>query len=113
MPSPCINGGVAWDNSVGLIDADEGHDTYAYNLSTGLGRADSVGWGLFIDEGGDDLYQTKKGLGRSSEHGVSAFFDLTGQDTYDIPQESVTRADLRPSDGKTIRYPDGGLFVDR
>jgi hypothetical protein len=51
MPSPCINGGVAWDNSVGLIDADEGHDTYAYNLSTGLGRADSVGWGLFIDEG--------------------------------------------------------------
>jgi len=111
---PFYNGGVAWDHSVSaMIDAGVDGDHYAFASSTGAGMADYSGWGLFIDEGGDDLYQTKKGLGRSSEHGVSAFFDLTGQDTYDIPQESVTRADLRPSDGKTIRYPDGGLFVDR
>ena len=45
-PGPLYNGGAAWDNSVSLmIDADKGHDTYAYDLSTGLGRADSAGWG--------------------------------------------------------------------
>ena len=52
---PYYNGGVAWDNSVSLmIDAGQGRDIYAFEHSTGLGRADYAGWGLFIDEGGED-----------------------------------------------------------
>ena len=111
---PYYNGGVAWDHSVSaMIDAGVDGDHYAFAPSTGVGMGDYSGWGLFIDEGGNDRYQAKKGFGHSSEHGVGAFFDLKGQDTYDIPQDPVARGDLRPSDGKTIRYPDGGLFVDR
>ena len=111
---PFYNGGVAWDHSVSaMIDAGFDGDHYAFASSTGVGMADFSGWGLFIDEGGNDHYHTKKGFGRSSEHGVGAFFDLKGQDTYDIPQDTVARGDLRPSDGKTILYPDGGLFADR
>ena len=90
-----------------------GSDRYAFAPTTGLGKADYSGWGLFIDEGGDDQYQVKEGFGQSSEHGLGAFFDLKGQDTYELPHDAATPASHRPTNGKVSLYPDGGLFVDR
>ncbi|MEP6957415.1 MAG: hypothetical protein ABI980_01675, partial [Nitrospirota bacterium] len=111
---PFYNGGAAWDSSVGLmIDADKGRDTYAFERSTGLGRADYSGWGLFIDEGGDDLYHAKSGLGDSSEKSVAGFFDLEGKDSYVVPSDSSVPVDSRPGDRKLFFYPHGGVFVDR
>jgi hypothetical protein len=111
---PFYNGGVAWDHGVSvMIDTGFDNDRYALADSTGLGRADYSGWALFIDEGGDDLYQLKDGFGHSTEHGVGAHFDLNGRDTYDVRQLAGTQAGHRPSNGKAIVYPDGGLFVDR
>ena len=58
---PFYNGGVAWDNSVSLmLDAGKGRDIYTFERSTGLGRADYAGWGLFIDEGGEDQYRVNQ-----------------------------------------------------
>jgi hypothetical protein len=77
-----------------------------------LGKADYSGWGLFIDEGGNDSYQTKDGYGLSSQRGIGGFFDLKGTDTYQLAR-STADGDLRPTDGKVLLYPSGGLFVDR
>ncbi|HEY7129701.1 MAG TPA: hypothetical protein VH332_08515 [Nitrospira sp.] len=111
---PFYNGGVAWDHGVSLmIDAGFEADRYDLSSTTGLGKGDYSGWGLFIDEGGDDQYHAKEGFGRSSEHGLGAFFDLKGHDTYDVLPDAVRRAEDRPSDGKVTLYPEGGLFVDR
>lgn len=111
---PFYNGGVAWDSSVSLmIDAGRGRDTYAFDRSTGLGRADYTGWGLFIDEGGDDQYQANSGLGDSSEKSAAGFFDLEGKDTYILPGTSSIPAETRPGDGKFFFYPQGRVFVDR
>jgi hypothetical protein len=110
---PFYNGGVAWDHSVSLmIDAGKGHDTYAFDRSTGLGRADYTSWGLFIDEGGADQYQAKSGLGDSSEKSAAGFFDLEGHDSYTLSDSSIS-AETRPGDGKLFFYPEGGVFVDR
>lgn len=111
---PFYNGGVAWDSSVSvMIDAGKGRDTYGFDRSTGLGKADYAGWGLFIDEGGTDRYQAKSGFGNSSEKSVAGFFDLEGTDTYVLPSDSSMPADSRPSDGRLFFYPQGGVFVDR
>ena len=111
---PFYNGGVAWDHGVSvMIDTGFDNDRYALADSTGLGKANYSGWALFIDEGGDDLYQLKEGLGHSSQHAIGVYFDLKGQDTYDVRQLGDTQAERRPSNRKAIVYPDGGLFVDR
>jgi hypothetical protein len=111
---PFYNGGVAWDHGVSmLIDAGNGADRYDLSSTTGLGKADYSGWGLFIEEGGDDQYHIREGFGRSSEHGLGAFFDLNGQDAYDMPTTAAAQAEQPPSNGKVTLYPDGGLFVDR
>ena len=111
---PFYNGGVSWDNSVSLmIDAGKGHDTYAFDRSTGLGRADYTSWGLFIDEGGADQYHATTGFGDSAEKSVAGFFDLEGTDTYMLPPDSSIPSDTRPRDGQLFFYPQGGVFVDR
>jgi hypothetical protein len=111
---PFYNGGVAWDHSVSLmLDAGKGRDIYNFERSTGLGRADYAGWGLFIDEGGEDQYLATSGFGDSSEKSVAGFFDLEGKDTYTLPSTSSTPADARPTDGRRILYPQAGVFVDR
>ena len=111
---PFYNGGAAWDHSVSaMVDSGSESDRYHFSASTGIGMADHSGWGLFIDEGGDDRYESKAGFGRTTEHGVAAFFDLNGHDTYDLATEAVTSEEQRPSDAKAILYPDGGLFIDR
>jgi hypothetical protein len=111
---PFYNGGVAWDNSVSLmIDAGQGRDIYAFEHSTGLGRADYAGWGLFIDEGGEDQYQVNSGFGDASGKSVAGFFDLEGKDIYTLPSTLSTPANASPSDGRRIFYPQAGVFVDR
>jgi hypothetical protein len=111
---PFYNAGVAWDHSASvMIDAGKGNDRYELGQSTGLGGAAYFGWGLFIDEGGNDQYDTKSGWGRSSEHGLAGFFDLNGKDTYVLPLDPAAQAVHQPADGKVILYPKGGLFVDR
>ena len=111
---PFYNGGVAWDSSVSLmIDAGKDRDTYAFEHTTGLGRADYAAWGFFIDEGGADQYHIISGLGDSSEKSVAGFFDLAGEDTYLLPAHSITQADTRPNNGRLFFYPQGGVFVDR
>ena len=111
---PFYNGGVAWDHSVSaMVDSGLDGDRYSFPASTGMGMADYSGWGLFIDEGGDDRYEAKGGFGRTSEHGVAAFFDLKGHDTYELAASAVATEEQRPSDAKAILYPDGGLFIDR
>jgi hypothetical protein len=81
--------------------------------STGPAKADYSGWALFIEEGGDDQYQSKEGFGVSSEQGVGAFFDLKGHDIYALPEAASADPDHRPSNGRSTVYPAGGLFVDR
>jgi hypothetical protein len=111
---PYYNSGVAWDNSVSLmIDAGTGRDTYDFKRSTGLGRADYSGWGLFIDEGGDDQYRSASGFGGSAEKSVAGFFDLEGNDTYRLPPDALISDDVRPGNGKLFFYSQGGVFVDR
>jgi len=112
---PFYNGGVAWDHAVGLmIDSDIGRDQYLFDRSTGLGSADHSGWGLFVDEGGNDQYGVNGGFGRADEKSVSAFFDLGGIDMYRLPADTVLAPDQRPGDGKVVVYPhNGGLFIDR
>lgn len=111
---PFYNGGVAWDYGVSLlIDAGEGRDIYAFARSTGLGRADHNGWGLFIDEGGADQYETPSGFGESSEKGVAAFFDLDGADVYASGHKVSAAPQPRPKNGTSFLYRRGGLFVDR
>jgi hypothetical protein len=110
---PFYNGGVAWDHGTSMmVDAGTDPDSYAFISSNGLGRADYSGWGLFIDEGGDDSYRIKDGFGLSSQQGVGGFFDLKGTDSYGSVQSSV-QPDQQPADAKIILYPSGGLFVDR
>jgi len=111
---PFYNAAVAWDHGVSvMIDSSKGKDHYMFDQSTGLGGADYSGWGLFIDEGGNDQYSVKGGLGRSSEKSLAAFFDLSGKDSYSLPREPTVPPEQQPEDGKIIFYPKGGLFVDR
>ena len=111
---PFYNAGVAWDHCVSvMLDTGLNNDRYAFASSTGLGGADHSGWGLFVDDGGNDQYEIKSGLGRSSEQGLGSFFDLKGKDNYILPNDQVVPPDQQPADGKVILYPKGGLFVDR
>jgi hypothetical protein len=111
---PFYNGGVAWDSSVSLmIDAGNGRDTYDFDHSTGLGRADYASWGLFIDDGGTDQYQAPTGFGDSTEKSVAGFFDLDGKDTYRLPPDALIPDAVRPGNEKLFFHPQGGVFVDR
>jgi hypothetical protein len=111
---PFYNAGVAWDHGVSMM-LDTGHhnDRYAFAASTGLGGADHSGWGLFVDEGGNDQYEVKGGLGHASEQSIGGFFDLKGKDNYILPKDPLVPEDQQPTDGQLILYPRGGLFVDR
>ena len=111
---PFYNGGTAWDHSVSLLlDSGNGHDEYAFDQSTGLGRADHSGWGLFIDEGGNDQYRVKSGFGLALDRSLSGFFDLQGKDRYTQLQDSPTAQESSPGNDRVVVYPSGGIFVDR
>jgi hypothetical protein len=111
---PFYDGGVAWDHGVSvMLDAGPQNDRYTFVSTTGLGGADHSGWGLFVDEGGNDQYDVKSGLGRCSDESLGGFFDLKGQDNYNLPKDQFVPKDEQPADGRVILYTKGGLFVDR
>ena len=107
---PYYNKGVSWDHGVSLaIDGGTGDDRYAFDASTGLGKANHMGWAILVDEGGQDRYTTQSGFGEASEGSLAGFFDLAGSDTYSF----LAATPVQLSDGKTIPRTPGGLFVDR
>lgn len=107
---PYYNMGVSWDHGVSLaINGGSGDDHYAFDLSTGIGKSNHMGWAVFVDEGGDDRYTTQLGFGEASEESVAGFFDLAGNDTYSI----LSTSPVHLSNGHTIPRDPGGLFVDR
>jgi hypothetical protein len=102
---------VAWDNGVSLtIDAGTGHDVYALERTTGLGKADYRGWAIFIDEGGRDVYHVKSGLGEASERSLAGFIDLTGEDQYRLLSPSPR---FHPTNSMVDSPEPGSLFQDR
>ena len=107
---PYYNKGVSWDHGVSLaINAGSGTDLYALEQSTGLGRANHMGWAIFVDEGGQDRYATQSGFGEASEGSLAGFFDLDGTDTYSM----VGTTSVQLSNGTTVPRNPGGIFVDR
>ncbi|HEX5647682.1 MAG TPA: hypothetical protein VFX56_11985 [Nitrospira sp.] len=107
---PYYNMGVSWDHGVGLaIDGGTGDDLYAFDVSTGLGKANHMGWAIFVDEGGHDRYTTQSGFGEGAEGSLAGFFDLAGSDTYSI----LAATPVRLSNGSTIPRNPGGMFVDQ
>lgn len=111
---PFYNAGVAWDHGVSLMmDSGNGNDHYDFHSSTGLGGADFSGWGIFIEEDGNDRYQAKSGFGHASQNGIAGFFDLAGSDLYTFPDSATIPTSEQPSDAKVFTYQSGGLFVDR
>ena len=107
---PYYNMGVSWDHGVSLaIDGGNGNDLYAFDISTGLGKANHQGWAIFIEEGGDDRYTTQSGFGEASEGSLAAFFDLGGSDTYSL----VSTTPVQLLNSITVPRNPGGLFVDQ
>jgi len=108
---PTYNGGCAWDRSAFLfIEGGNGDDSYQWERSAGLGRADIGSWSLFAEMGGNDVYSVGSGLGRVSRKSLSVFYDRSGVDNY----QGVKRAGkAKPANGITHSDGSGGLFVDR
>jgi hypothetical protein len=108
---PYYNAGVAWDHSVSLtIDAGTGHDVYAFDRTTGLGKADYTGWAVFVDEGGRDTYRVTSGFGETSERSLAGFIDLTGEDEYSLLSPF---SNFRPRNSMVFSHGPGSLFHDR
>jgi len=108
---PYYNAGVAWDHGVSMtVDAGAGNDLYVFDRTTGLGKADHMGWALFVEERGNDHYTIQTGLGEGSKGSLAGFIDLGGHDTYDINSSS---SDLRPANDITLSPAAGSIFADR
>ena len=107
---PYYNKGVSWDHGVSLaVDGGTGDDLYAFDASTGLGKANHMGWAIFVDEGGHDRYTTQLGFGEASEGSLAGFFDLAGSDSYSM----LAATSVQLSNGSTVPRNPGGMFVDR
>jgi hypothetical protein len=105
---PVYTIGCAWDRSVFLLADGRGDDTYDLTKSSGGGRGDRGGWGVFADLQGRDKYRVRGTPGAASEKGVGVFFDGAGVDEYPKPGGS-----LLPANGVSRRDSNGGLFHDR
>lgn len=107
---PYYNMGVSWDHGVSLaIDGGTGDDLYAFDASTGLGKANHMGWAIFVDEGGHDRYTSQSGFGEGAEGSLAGFFDLAGSDAYSI----LAATPVQLSNSLTVPRNPGGIFVDR
>ncbi|HUR53999.1 MAG TPA: hypothetical protein VMZ71_07700, partial [Gemmataceae bacterium] len=98
----------AWDRSVFLLADGKGNDTYDLTRSTGFGRADRGGWGVFADLAGNDRYRLTGTPGGASDKGLGVFFDAAGEDEY-----PVLPSPLAPMNRVVRRDGNGGLFIDR
>jgi hypothetical protein len=101
---PTYNLGCAWDRSVFLLADVRGNDTYDVTRSSGVGRADRGGWGVFADLAGRDKYRLNGAPGAATDAGLGVFFDGGGEDEY--PKLTGVANGATRRDG-------GGLFVDR
>jgi hypothetical protein len=96
------------DRSVFLLADGEGDDKYDVTRSSGPGRGDNGGWGIFADLAGKDEYRITPTAAAATARGLGVFFDGAGDDVYpkatgpNAPANRVTRTDGQ-----------GGLFVDR
>jgi hypothetical protein len=105
---PVYNLGCAWDRSVFLFADGRGDDTYDLTRSSGCGRGDHGGWGVFADLAGKDTYRVNGTPGGASGNGVGVFLDVAGDDEYPkLPGPTA------PTNGVVRRDGNGGLFVDR
>ena len=102
------NLGCAYDRSVFLLADGRGDDTYEMNQTSGPGRADRGGWGVFADLAGKDTYRINATAAAVSEKGVGVVFDGGGEDVY--PKATGPNAF---GNGGTRKDGNGGLFVDR
>ncbi|HKB35618.1 MAG TPA: hypothetical protein VKD72_04135 [Gemmataceae bacterium] len=109
-PGPTYNGGCAWDHSVFLCVDAGGDDRYLLKRTSGLGRGDIGGWGVFADLGGKDRYVCPGGVGRASQKGLGVFYDAAGDDDY---RDVAKVGDFQPGNGKRHADTDGGVFIDR
>jgi len=100
---PVYTAGCAWDRSVFLIADRRGNDIYDFIKSSGPGRGDRGGWGIFADLEGRDKYKLNGTQGAASDQGVGVFFDGGGDDEYSVGLTNMATK----TDGK------GGLFRDR
>lgn len=105
---PVYDVGSAWDRSVFVLIDGKGNDTYDLSHSSGGGRGDYGGWGIFADLQGKDKYRTSGVPGGASDQGLGVFFDGGGQDEYPKPGK-----DGLPANGKTKPDGKGYLFIDR
>lgn len=105
---PVYNLGSAWDRSVFLLADGRGNDTYDLATSSGGGRGDRGGWGVFADLAGTDTYRVSGTPGAASDKSIGVFFDGGGEDGY--PKASGATG---PANGATRRDGNGGLFLDR
>jgi len=104
---PTYNAGCAWDRSVFLFVDAAGADAYDWTRSSGGGRADRGGWGVFADLAGKDKYKANGPPGGASEKGLGVFFDGAGVDEYPKPNPKGLPAN------SLVRSDGGGLFIDR
>lgn len=105
---PIYTIGCAWDRSVVLLADGRGNDTYDLSRSSGCGRGDRGGWGVFADLAGNDTYRVAGTPGGASEKAIGVFFDGGGADVYPKPTGPAS-----PANGAVRRGGTGGLFVDR
>jgi hypothetical protein len=104
---PVYNVAAAWDRSVFLLADGRGNDTYDLTRSSGFGRGDRGGWGVFADLAGKDRYGVGFTPGGATDKGLGVFFDGGGEDEY-----PKLAGPMPPANGVT-RRDGGGLFVDR
>jgi hypothetical protein len=105
---PVYDLGCALDRSVFLMADGRGDDTYDLGQTSGPGRGDRGGWGVFADLEGKDRYRITGTAGASTEKGIGVFFDGGGDDEY--PKSTGPTS---PANKTTRRDGTGGLFVDR
>lgn len=105
---PIYTIGCAWDRSVFLLADGRGNDVYDLARSSGCGRGDRGGWGVFADLAGRDTYRVGGTPGGAWEKGLGVFFDGGGEDEY-----PTATGPTSPANGATRRDGNGGLFIDR
>jgi hypothetical protein len=106
---PTYNCGCAWDHTVCLFIEGGGDDVYQLERSAGCGRADIGSWAVFADLAGSDRYRVNSGLADVSKDSLAFFFDGEGDDEYQVKPTG----EFKPGNGKSNTESAGGRFVDR
>lgn len=116
-PPQYMQMGAGHDYTLGVLVNEQGDDTYRF-AGLAVGASNCNGIGLFVDNVGDDHYQTTSdygsGLGNVSDEcaaarpgavSIGVMLDGGGTDTYDYPDSPYPV----PSDGGTWGHVTHGL----